>query len=112
MTAIIVGVRWQTLPEDIANVQELLKIVANFGVSVVKQLCKKRLSNFTDNSLVYPRPPRTESFQVPQKEESQQGESEDDEKESVESESEKDAPDSEDSDSDVHGDFEKAEKED
>jgi len=106
MTAIIVGIRWQTLPEDIANVQALLTVGVSFSLSVVKQLCNKRLSMYTDNSLVYPRPPRTQiSTQEETSEHADDSEGEKEEDDNEESgESEEDA--------DVHGDTEEPDKED
>lgn len=59
VAVITLGLRWRTLPEDIAYTQQVLTVGTQFCLSVLKHLCKKRLSNFTDNSLVYPRPPRT-----------------------------------------------------
>ena len=115
LTAIIVGVRWQTLPEDIANVQTLLKIGANFTFSVFKQLCKKRLSFYTDNSFNYPRPPRTQidvSLREEQiSEEVSEGISEEEEESLEDEKDESAAPESEE-DADVHGDVEEPEKED
>jgi len=115
ITAIIVGVRWQTLPEDIANVQALLTIGVSFSLSVVKQLCRKRLSVYTDNSLVYPRPPRTHNEVSTQEETGEQAhedDSEEDTDEKGEDENEEsETPESEE-DADVHGDTEEPEKED
>jgi hypothetical protein len=108
ITAIVIGVRWQTLPEDIANIQALLTVGVSFSWSIVKQLCKKRLS--IDNSLVYPRPPRTQIDVSTQEETIDHSDDSEDEK--VEDENdESETPESEE-DADVHGDTEEPEKED
>jgi hypothetical protein len=105
ITAIVIGVRWQTLPEDIANIQALLTVGASFSLSVVKQLCKKRLS--IDNSLVYPRPPRTQIDVSTQEQTIDHSDAED---EKVEDENDESGESEE--DADVHGDTEEPEKED
>lgn len=62
ISLIVIGLRWETLPQDVAFLQDVLRSVKNFGTSVFKQLCKKRMSEFTDNTVFYPRPPRTMDF--------------------------------------------------
>lgn len=65
VAVITLGLRWKTLPEDIAYLQQVLSVGTTFCFSVVKHLLKKRLSTFTDNSLVYPRPPRNDFATIP-----------------------------------------------
>jgi hypothetical protein len=52
------------LPADVEFAQDIFISGAKFAFSVLKHLCKKQWSNYTDNTPTYPRPPRTVSYPV------------------------------------------------
>jgi len=60
---LIVGLRWSTLPEDVQFMQDIVCLSAKYGASLLKSLCKKKISEFTDSSQFYPRPPRTPVYE-------------------------------------------------
>ena len=61
---IVVGLRWNTLPEDVQFFKDVLTLGAKYGASIFKNLCKKKMSEFTDSAQSYPRPPRTQVYET------------------------------------------------
>jgi hypothetical protein len=68
LTVIGIGLRWNTLPADVAFLQSMILSGAKFSALVLKNMCKKQWNSFTDNTPTYPRPPRTVFEQVPEPE--------------------------------------------
>ena len=112
VAVITLGLRWNTLPEDIKYTQDLLTVGTRFCFSVLKQLCKKRLSTFTDNSLVYPRPPRNDLYSPSPAESNGNDNIPDSSEEELEQERDEESEkQSEESDSDAQGDQDTDDKE-
>jgi hypothetical protein len=60
LSLIIVGLRWETLPSDVAFVQDVLRLGGTFVSSLLSSWCKSR----STHSAQYPRPPRTPTLDV------------------------------------------------
>jgi hypothetical protein len=71
MGVIGIGLRWNSLPSDVAFIQSVLVTGAKFGGLVLRNLCKKQWNSYTDNTPTYPRPPKT-VYPVPETPEPQE----------------------------------------
>jgi hypothetical protein len=60
LSLIIVGLRWDTLPSDVAFVQDVVRLGGSFVSSLLSRFCKAR----STHSAQYPRPPRTPVLEV------------------------------------------------
>jgi hypothetical protein len=60
LSLIIVGLRWETLPSDVAFVQDVVRLGGSFVSSLLSSWCKSRPTH----NAQYPRPPRTLTLDV------------------------------------------------